>query len=543
MLHALVGFCRESSAYSAIEMGEKHEEEGGIEARLLGQIIENLPDMIFLKDAKELRFVRFNRAGERLLGYKREELLGKNDYDFFPRAEADFFIKKDREVLAGGKLVDIEEEPIHTRTLGERILHTKKVPILDEQGEPLYLLGISEDITERLRTRRELTHTRAELDASRLRETQKMELLGVVAGGVAHDFNNLLVGILGNAGLLKQRLGDEPDAKALAQQIEVAANRAAGLTRQMLAYSGRGRFLVEAVDVSSLIKELSTLLEASIDKGARLEMDLEEGAIIEADGSQIRQLVMNLLTNAGDALEGRPGEIHVSVRLGELQDDTPSHPWEVGSISQGRYVTIEVRDTGIGMTPEVLDRVYEPYFTTKTKGHGLGLAATEGIVEAHRGALRVKSVPHEGTSFRVSFPFHSGEVRVPEPVENVGIPRGATVLVIDDEPSIRAVVTAVMAVEGVNCVTASDGHEGVAAFKADPSRFGVVLLDMSMPRMDGRACLSELRSIRPDIRVVLSSGYDESMSPIAGGPLTTFLQKPYGIELLTKTLSDAIRGT
>jgi two-component system cell cycle sensor histidine kinase/response regulator CckA len=524
-------------------MGDKGDNLLGDDAKLLAQIVENLPHMIFLKDAKELRFVRFNRAGEALLGYDRKELLGKNDHDFFPKEEADFFAKKDREVLDGGELVDIEEEPIHTRNLGERVLHTKKVPILDENGDPIYLLGISEDITEILQTRRELSNTQAELDASRVREMQKMELLGVVAGGVAHDFNNLLVGILGNAGLLLNRLDDDPKSKELAAQIEAAANRAAELTGQMLAYSGRGRFLVEALDVSALVAELASLIRASLHKSATLEMTLEDDAIIEADASRVRQLVMNLLTNASDSLEGRPGNIHVSIQREELEDDTPEEPGDIGRLRAGSYVTIEVRDTGIGMSPEILERVFEPYFSTKATGHGLGLAAAVGIVEAHSGALRLRSIQGEGTAFRVSFPFHEGAVRKPEPVLSRDMPTGVTVLVIDDEAPIRRVVQVALDEEGASCVCAPDGPEGIAAFSADPDRFSVVLLDMSMPRMDGRSCLQELRAIRPHVPVVLSSGYDESANPIATGPDTTFLQKPYAIETLIDTLRNAIRDS
>lgn len=527
---------------SATDASQATGELGHEEARLLEAIVENIPDMIFVKDAAELRFVRFNRAAEQLLGYDRSELLGKNDHDFFPEEEASHFTEKDREVLSGLSPRDVQEETIHTRFNGERVLRTKKVPILGTDGVPRYLLGISEDITELNRAREDLQHTQVQLDESRMGATRRLELLGVLAGGIAHDFNNLLVGILGNASLVLDRVGATSDVSELVRGIQTSAERAAELTKQILAYSGKGQLMVESVDFSQLVAEVSELIGATLSPKTRFAQDIAPGLFVGADATQLRQLVMNLVSNANDALDGAAGEVSVTVLAETLPKEAPPNPWDIGESVAGEYVTVVVKDTGRGMPRMERARIFEPFFTTKPRGHGLGLAAATGIVQTHLGVLRLTSEEGVGTVFRVSFP--RSEERPPSvaPVRRgTAAPhRRATVLIVDDEPLIRDFLEEALQGEGYATVSAADGKEGLATFLRTPERFDLAVLDVAMPGMNGRDVLREMRTVRPELPVLLSSGFDSTDDVLAEEPQIRFLAKPYRVQKLVQTVQDLL---
>ncbi len=476
----------------------------------LESIVENLPDMIFVKEAQELRFVRFNKAGEELLGYPRDALLGKNDRDFFPPEEAEFFIAKDREVLAAGGVLDIPEEPIHTAQKGQRFLHTKKIPILDESGQPLYLLGISEDITERRERERELQEAQAALAQEqverRLLENQRLESLGLLAGGIAHDFNNLLMGMLGNASLGLLHLEEDHSAREPVRRIERAAQRASDLTRQILAFSGKGRFLVTPMSLTHLVEEIVGLLEVSIAGRAALKLDLDdEVPAVEADATQMRQLVMNLITNAADALESTNGVITVVTGVVDADADYLRRATPAADLAPGRYVCLEVSDTGHGMDAETQARMFDPFFTTRESGHGLGLAAIQGIVRAHGGAILVYSEPGDGTTIKVLLPGSTAEAvsLADAPITDGSVPGEGTVLVVDDEALIRIFAKESLELGGYEVLLANGGAEAVAIFEEDPRRIDLVLLDMTMPRMNGEETFRALRRIRPVLKVLL----------------------------------------
>jgi len=393
---------------------------------------------------------------------------------------------------------------------------------------------------------RDLRERTAERDAAvleqRLQQTQKLESLGLLAGGVAHDFNNLLVGILGNASLVFDELADRPDARARVGQLVKAGRRAADLTRQLLAYSGKGRFVVETIDLSSLIRELSDLLRTSLPERASLQLHLPDaGPFVHADATQLRQVVLNLITNASEALGSDGGTVRVSTRA--VMHDSESLLRSVGStdLEPGSYVHIEVADTGAGMDAETQEQMFEPFFTTKESGHGLGLAATLGIVRGHGGLVKVYSEPGEGTTVQVLLPesaegapaSRSGAVR--EAAEQQVAPR--RILVVDDEELVRSLARAVLERAGHTVIDACDGEDALVRFKEAPDDVALVLLDMTMPRMSGVDCLRGLRAIRPDLPVVLSSGYNEqdAVARVAGRGLAGFLQKPYtAAELLAK---------
>ena len=392
------------------------------------------------------------------------------------------------------------------------------------------------DVTERVRAEEE----RRRLEAQ-IQHVQKLESLGVMAGGIAHDFNNLLVGILGNAGLA---LSDAPAGiRDRISQIEIAAQRAAELTNQMLAYSGKGRFILRRTDLSELVKEMADLLRTAATKTAELELQLSlEPVAFDGDPAQIRQVIMNLITNASDAIGSAAGRIEVAT--GRL---TATREYLAGACvgadqPEGAFVFAEVRDNGCGMDAATMTRIFDPFFTTKFTGRGLGLAAVLGIVRGHGGAIKIASAPGVGTTFRVLVPARAAAVPEPEPVH---VPQqgctGATVLVVDDEPSVRRVAAEVLTRAGFTVTAAADGVEAVDIVRGRQQSFDVVLLDMTMPRLSGVETFRELRELCPSLRVVLTSGYsEEDASEKFEGRLAGFIQKPFLPKALVRAMSEAV---
>jgi PAS domain S-box-containing protein len=501
----------------------------------LDSILENIPNMIFVKDAGELRFVMFNRAGEELLGIPRDELIGKNDYDFFPLHEADFFTSRDREVLTGGSILDIPEEPIKTRK-GTRLLHTRKIVILDPVGTPKYLVGISEDITDQKRSDEE----RLSLERQLL-HAQKLESLGVLAGGIAHDFNNILTAIIGNTDLAMMRLNPESPVLENLQRIEAAAVRAADLAKQMLAYSGKGKFVVEHIDLNRLVEEMGHMLEVSISKKAVLRYNLTKSLpAINADATQIRQIIMNLVINASEAIGDQSGVIAISTGCLECNEAYLQEFWLTDKIPEGLYVSLEVADTGCGMDKETLGKIFDPFFTTKFTGRGLGMAAMLGIVRGHKGAVKVYSEPGKGSSFKVLLPAGSkpAELFNNETMDDNW--RGCGVaLLVDDEETIRALGGEMLRELGFEVITATDGCDAVAKYTTR-NDICLVILDLTMPHMDGEQCFRELRQLNPKVKVIMSSGFSEQevTQKFAGKGLAGFVQKPYKLSTLRQAIKN-----
>jgi len=393
------------------------------------------------------------------------------------------------------------------------------------------LVGVlTHDVTEQ----RALVERQRRFDAQ-LHHTQKLESLGVLAGGIAHDFNNLLVGVMGNASLAMLELSPTSSAREPLERVETTARRAAELTHQMLAYSGRGRFVIEAIDLSNLVKEMTHLLEVALSPKAVLRYELAEGLpLVEADAAQLRQIVMNLITNASDAV----GEVsgYIIVRTGVLSADRPYlEDLELGEqLEPGTFVFLEVSDTGRGMDRATRDRIFDPFFTTKETGRGLGLAAALGIVRGHDGALKVYSEPGRGTTVKVLLPvapakLQPGTGQGAEGAEGAEIPPGLTVLVADDEPLIRRVARSALARGGAQVLVAPDGQEAVELFRDHATEIDVVVLDLTMPRLSGLEAFSRIRAIRSDVPILMTSGYSEqeATNHLAGKGLSGFIQKPW----------------
>jgi CheY-like chemotaxis protein len=373
-----------------------------------------------------------------------------------------------------------------------------------------------------------------------------MESLGVLAGGIAHDFNNLLMGVLGHAGLALEQLNPLHPARRNLESIQKAGQRAADLTRQMLAYSGRGQFIVRHLDLTSQVEEMLHLLEVSLPKTVVLNLDLNKKLpAVSADASQIQQVIMNLVINAAEAIGEASGAITLATGAQQLDPIAMGKMLVGQDAAPGMYVYLEVTDTGCGMEADTLNRIFEPFFTTKFTGRGLGLSAIMGIVRGHKGALRVYSEVGYGTTFKVLLPAQevSAEALAPHGSEAPWMGSGL-ILVVDDDETVRTVARQVLELKGFQVLDAHDGRMAVDLVRQHGRGIGLVLLDMTMPHMGGEAAYREMRLLQPEIRVILSSGYSEveAMGRFMGKGLKGFIQKPYGPRELLDKIQEVLEG-
>jgi signal transduction histidine kinase/CheY-like chemotaxis protein len=389
---------------------------------------------------------------------------------------------------------------------------------------------------------------------AQLMQVQKLESLGVMAGGIAHDFNNLLTGILGNASIALLKIPRDSPARASLDDIVAIGRRAADLTRQLLAYSGKGRFQVQPVDLSTHVREIAQLIEASLSKKVQLRIDVGENLpAIEADVAQLQQVVMNLVLNAGEALGDERGVVLVKTGVIDVDAHYALEVVAGDGFAPGRYVFVEVHDTGCGMDDETKAKIFDPFFTTKFSGRGLGLAAVLGIVRGHRGAVRIYSRARgsdeaartgtSGTTFTVLFPASDR----PAASSRRGVApstrgEGGLVLVVDDERELRDTAARILEHFGFRAIVARDGRDAVEKFRSKAAEVRAVLLDMTMPEMNGEETFRALREVRHDVRVVLTSGYDEveATRRFTEKGVAAFLQKPYSAEELIETLGRAM---
>ncbi len=391
----------------------------------------------------------------------------------------------------------------------------------------------------------EMRRERRQLE-DRLRRAQKLESLGLLAGGVAHDFNNLLTGILGNASLALDLM---PPAAAIAEMLRDiirASERAADLTRQLLAYAGKGNFVIEPVNISTLVREISELIRSSAPRNVALELELQPDVpLIEADATQMQQLVMNLILNAAEATSDRSGEVRITTEsapsLPATRRDLPPR-----SPAPGNYVTVQVSDDGCGMSEAVQAQIFDPFFTTKFTGRGLGLSAALGIVRSHRGAISVESGEGAGSTFTVVLPALDEKARAPaEPVSTADEPAitaAGAILIVDDEDVVRRAARATLEHFGHTVFEASSGRDGADLFSRLHDRISAVLLDLTMPRMDGRDVWRYIRRIRPDMKIIISSGFEEqdAMKQFSEDPGLLFLKKPFTAAGLGSKVREAL---
>jgi two-component system cell cycle sensor histidine kinase/response regulator CckA len=433
-----------------------------------------------------------------------------------------------------GTPYSLELELVTTR--GRRLfVHTAGVADMDN-GKVVKLYGSFRDITSEKIAEFDREHIQL-----KMLEAQKLESLGVLAGGIAHDFNNLLTVILANATFLRGERGGQAEQLA---HIESAARRAADLCRQMLAYAGKGSFLIAPVDVGALVADTTELIHVSISKKARLSLALAPHLPpVDGDASQLRQVVMNLVINASEALGDVPGDIRIATLLARPEElgTTVRHAFDLRA---GECVCLEISDTGSGMTPATLGRIFDPFFTTKFAGRGLGLAAVLGIVRAHHGAMTVDSTPGKGSTFRIFLPVSLRYTTpdLPPPLVIRQLPQGGTILVADDEPIVLETAAALLRHSGFETVCAADGNEAVQRFRESSGAFLAVLLDLTMPGLDGAEALRVIRGIDPLMPALVMSGFSEQdvFARLRGLGQVAIVRKPFTRELLLERLAEVV---
>jgi PAS domain S-box-containing protein len=500
-------------------------------------LVESNPDQVLIFDRDgTIRFT--NRLPPAI---RVEDVVGRAGFEFVLPDHREQARAVVRQVWDSGEPADLELPAYRLNgTVGWFYL---RMAAVRREGQTVSLVASSRDITERRRAEQE----RAAL-GRKLQQTQKLESLGVLAGGIAHDFNNLLTGILGNANLARVESPAGSPALPYLDQIEQICLRAAELCKQMLAYAGKGRFVVEGLDLNRVVADVTHLLQVSISKAAVLKFGLTPRLPpVRADASQLRQVVMNLVINASEAVGDKGGVITLSTGVVRADRDYLRDALLDPDLPAGDYVALVVSDDGPGMTEEVRAKIFDPFFTTKFTGRGLGLAAVQGIVRGHKGALKVSSESGRGTTFTVLFPRAEGAVEAAAPAAE-GPAEGwrgeGTVLVADDEEPVRGVAAHMLESLGFRVVLAADGQEAVARFRADPFAYRLVLLDLTMPRLGGEEVFRELRQLRPDVRVLLMSGYTEQevTTRFAGQGLAGFLQKPFQMATLQAKVRQILGG-
>ena len=638
---------------------KRNEDEIQHSHALINSIFENIPHAIFLKSARDFKFVQFNKAAEHLLGYPKNALIGKNDYDIFPAERADQLREKDREVIRTKKMLEIPDETIITKDKKKKILNTKKLPILDENGNPQYLLGIAEDITNKIVLEEALRKSEEKyrklfedskdvivifkpageitdinpsgLDLFRidsieqarninffndfncsdtecvnfkalagskgfikdfemvlklkdghqiyiqlsgtavtdkknnvteyrciirdvterkkiehqLLQSQRMESLGLLAGGISHEFNNLLTGILGYASFIKNNIASDNKFFEGIQIIEDNARRAASLTTQLLTFARGGKYKLHSVNLNQIVKETLKIISSTFDKNIEVENNLYSGLpAIDADASQIQQALMNICINSKEAMPSG-GKLVLITGISMITDDLARQHTD---IKPGSYVTLSITDTGQGIDAKTRDKLFEPFFTTKDndKSVGLGLFMAYSIIKSHNGFINVYSEPGEGSTFEIYIPASMSNEVKEEPQKKPGeIPRGSeTILIADDEKYIRSFAKNMLETYGYKVMLAENGLEAAEIYKSNSSKIGLVILDMIMPKMSGYETYVKLKEINPEVKVIFSSGMNQdakSQDLVKNGG-SVFFQKPYQIGEILNKVRDTLDG-
>ena len=417
-------------------------------------------------------------------------------------------------------------------------------------------LSAAQRLAQELVAKEQEARRAAEASEAQSRHVQKLESIGVLAGGIAHDFNNLLHVVLGNADIALSNLNSGSPAREPLEEVVRATLRAADLTRQLLAYSGKGAFVVRHLDLSTEVREMATLLRTSISKQATLEWDLAPDLpAVSADPTQVRQVVMNLITNASDALGDAGGTITLRTGVADLEEveqqrfGRPPHGEDPPERTSSPMVYLEIGDTGQGMSSDTLSRIFDPFFSTKFSGRGLGLAAVMGIVRGHRGFIRIRTELGKGTAFRVLFPAVGGTApELQKPSAERSEWRGSgTILVVEDEEGVREVAERMLQDIGFETVGAEDGRHALDLMEDVGDRITAVLLDLSMPRMGGAETFRRLRKMKPSLPILMMSGYTEQVvAPqfsTSGPGITGFIQKPFLAEDLIAVLRRFAEGS
>jgi PAS domain S-box-containing protein len=427
-----------------------------------------------------------------------------------------------QKAVAAGKTYEVEYRSL--RSDGTAIwLEGRGRVFRDEAGEPAWMSGICMETTERHQLQ------------DQLRQTQRLESIGMVAAGIAHDFNNLLTGILGNASLADARLKPDDPARRLLRAVMVASERAADLTQQLLACAGKSGVRRGHLDLCELVRDLLPVVRPSIPEGVQFVLDLASTPI-QADASQIHQLVMNLIINAAEAI-GDTGTVVLMTGIEEVSSG------ETHQLEPGKYGCLRVSDTGCGMDEGTLEHIFEPFFSTKFSGRGLGLAAALGIVHAHQGSITVETARGKGAKFTVWLPASDGPPEaMQQPVARTDLSGSGVILVVDDENVVLQMAQASLEAYGYTALLASDGRSALDVVAVSGDRIRAVVLDLTMPGMTSEETLKRLRAMQPLIPVMIASGYggSEIIRRFEAAGINGFLQKPYTAEQLARCIGAAL---
>ena len=511
------------TAYGFVQfIQERHRSEEATQAseRRHRALLDTIPDAV-LRRKRDGIYTDFKPANHFGRFMPSADFIGKHISQILPPAVVEVSMAASEKALATGE-AQVYEYRMPNRLTG--IMRDYEARVVPSGADEVQV--IVRDITE------------DKLQEESVRQAQKLESLGVLAGGIAHDFNNLLTGMLGQTSLAKFKLTRGQSATEHIDKAITSAERASDLTRQLLAYAGKGNFQITALDLTQLIREITGLLETALPNRAALQLHLEDSLLpIEADRGQIQQVVMNLVINATEALPPEGGYVQIKTTNHFLTDEGDMSSSTGDKLLPGHYVMLQISDNGCGMDEKIRSRIFDPFFSTKPSGHGLGLSATLGIMRTHHGDIQVQSQLDIGTSFTLLFPAMPAARRTPvgapEPVEVAQVP-SSYVLVVDDEATIRELAADILTAEGISVYLAASGMEGIEHFRQHPGQIALVLLDLKMPGLSGEDTLQALRQIDPQVNVILSSGYSETevTNHFREGEIIAFLQKPYNVDLL-----------
>lgn len=512
------------------DVSERKRTDGELRAEksFIENALNTLTDFFFVFDL-EGRYIRWNRAFNAVTGYNDAEILTMKPTDFF---------KEDKEGISAAIREAVAEGSACVKAMlvtkdGRKIPYEFRLSLLrGPAGNIIGISGVGNDLTE---------HNKLE---AQLRHAQKMEAVGTLAGGISHDFNNILNVILGYGSMVMDTLTDGSPAKEQMSEVLLAADRAAALTNRLLVFSRKQVVKVTPVNINELILGLGKLLAGIIRENVDFHLDLaDQSLVVSADAGQLEQVLINLAVNARDAMP-ECGKMTISTRL-EMMDDEYVAAYGYGK--PGRYVLISVADTGEGMDAETQKKIFEPFFTTKDigKGTGLGLAISYGIIKQHNGFIKVYSELQQGTLFKIYLPL-SEEVVIPGKAESAVTVKGGheTILVAEDNASMRKLMEIVLGSFGYTVISAEDGEEAIAKFMDNRERISLVLLDMIMPKKNGKEVSEAIRKVSPRIKILFASGY--TMNIIKPQELTeggfNFIQKPFQSKDLLAQVREILDG-
>ncbi|MBU1055564.1 MAG: PAS domain S-box protein [Proteobacteria bacterium] len=500
----------------------------------LSNILENIPYIVIVKDAYDLRYLRRNKASEHFAGRPNKEVIGKTNYDLLPKEIADAVTANDYDVLRNKKLVDIPEVMFRNKDNEKRILHTKKIPLLDKTGTPQYLLIIAEDITD---------HKKLE---AQLRQAQKMDAIGRLAGGVAHDFNNMIGVIIGHADLCLEKLDISHPFFDNLKEIQTAAQRSANLTRQLLAFARKQTITPRILDLNETVEGMLKMLRRLIGEDIDLAWLPDTGIWpVKMDPSQIDQILANLCVNARDSI---PGVGKITISTENITIDKAYCNEHAGFVP-GEFVLLTVSDNGSGMDKKILSNLFEPFFTTKAKGKGtgLGLATAYGIVKQNNGFINVYSEPGQGSTFKIYLPRQAAHIMQTKKKQKTApaLQGNETVLLVEDESALLDMGKEILEILGYKVLAASTPQDAIRIAEADSAIINLIITDVVLPSMNGPDLARKIMSIHPDIKCLFTSGYTSDIithhSVLDEG--VNFIQKPFSLNTLAAKVREVIDNT